>query len=397
MSRNNTGYIRKELPGSVARIGYLLFAAGLILGIIGYLIEPVRASYSYLTAFMFLVSIGVGSLFLVALEYITGAEWSTPFRRLSEFVASSVPLFIIFAIPLLLSMHSLFHWTHTEVVKEDPVLTTKSPYLNTTFFIIRVVVIFGVWTLFYYLFTRNSLKQDDTGDQKLTKKNIVLSGIFIPVFAITVTLTSIDWLMSLEPHWYSTIFGVYYFSGATLGALAVLTLMVVLLKENGYLSSRLTNDHYYSLGTLLFAFICFWGYIAFSQYMLIWYANLPEENFWFLHRWENGWQYLSIILIFTHFIVPFGALLSYPAKTNPKRLKFMSIWIIIVHYIDIYWLSMPNLQANGHGFVISWVDFVFPVGIIGFLIVLFSLKAKKHNLVPVGDPKLQKGLNFTLH
>jgi hypothetical protein len=277
------------------------------------------------------------------------------------------------------------------------VLKSKAPYLNTTFFIVRVVVIFGIWSLFYFLFSRNSKKQDVTKDQKLTKKNIILSGVFIPVFAITISVTAVDWLMSLEPHWFSTIFGVYFFSGSVLSALAALTLIVILLKDRGYLSDRLANDHYYSLGTLLFAFTCFWGYIAFSQYMLIWYANLPEENFWFLNRWTGGWEYFSIILVLTHFIIPFGALLSYPAKTNPKRLKFMSVWILAVHYLDLYWLAMPNHQVNGIGYVFSWFDFVFPVGIIGLLILIFNMNAKKHNLIPVGDPKLQRGLDFTLH
>lgn len=397
MSNNETGYIRKELPGSVVKLGIVLFSIGLILGIIGFLIEPVRASFSYLVAFMFLLSIGIGSLFLIALEYITGAEWSTPFRRLSEFLASSVPWLIIFAIPLILSMHSLFHWSHTEVVNEDAVLKGKSPYLNTSFFIIRVIVIFGIWSLFYYFFTKNSLKQDTTRDQKLTKKNIVLSGIFIPIFAITITMAAVDWLMSLEPHWFSTIFGVYFFSGSVWASLAALTLIVILLNERGYLSSRLNKDHYYSLGTLLFAFTCFWGYIAFSQYMLIWYANLPEENFWFLNRWTGGWEYFSILLILMHFIIPFGALLSYPAKTNPKRLKFMSVWILLSHYLDLYWLVMPNLSISGHGYLFSWLDFVFPIGIVGLLILVFNIKAKKYNLIPVGDPKLQRGLDFTLH
>ncbi len=397
MSSNEVNYVKKQLPGKVGTIGIALFAIGLILGVIGYLIEPVRSSFAYLVAFMFFVSIGIGSLFLVALEYISGADWSTPFRRVTEFMASSVPLFIIFAIPLLLSMHSLFHWTHTEAVSEDPILQGKSPYLNTTFFIVRVIVIFGIWSLFYYLFSKNSRKQDVTKDQKLTKKNIVLSGIFVPIFAITITLSAIDWLMSLEPHWFSTIFGVYFFAGSTVGALAALTLIVILLKDNGYLSERLTKDHYYSLGTLLFAFTCFWGYIAFSQYMLIWYANLPDENFWFLDRWTGGWQIFSIVLILTHFIIPFGALISYPAKTNPKRLKFMSVWLLFFHYLDLYWLAMPSLQVNGHGYVFNWVDLVFPLGIVGLFILIFNVNAKKHNLIPVGDPKLKRGLDFTLH
>jgi len=397
MLNNESGYIKKDLPASVVKLGTVLFIFGLILGIVGFVIEPVRASYSYLVAFMFLVSIGIGSLFLVALEYIAGADWSTPFRRISEFLASSLPILIVLAIPLILSLHSLFHWSHTEVINEDPILKGKSPYLNSTFFIIRVIVVFGLWSFFYYLLTKNSRKQDTSGDQKLTKKNIVISGIFIPLFAITISVSAIDWLMSLEPHWFSTIFGVYYFSGSVWASLAAITLIVILLKDKGYLGPRLNNDHYYSLGTLLFTFTCFWGYIAFSQYMLIWYANLPEENFWFLMRWSNGWEYFSVILILAHFIIPFGALLSYPAKTNPRRLKFMSVWILVMHYFDLYWLAMPNLNNNGNGYIFSWVDFVFPIGVVGLLILIFNMNAKKYNLIPVRDPKLQKGLDFTLH
>jgi len=250
---------------------------------------------------------------------------------------------------------------------------------------------------FYFLFIKNSRSQDLSKDQSLTKRNIVLSAIFIPLFAISLTMAAVDWMMSLEPHWFSTIFGVYFFSGSVWGSLAALTLIGVLLREKGYLHPALRNDHYYSLGTLMFAFTCFWGYIAFSQYMLIWYADLPEENFWFMHRWSGGWEYFSLLLIVSHFIVPFGALLSYNSKTNPKRLKFMAIWILAAHFLDLYWVIMPNMSVEGHGYVFSWFDFVFPVAVVGLIILIFSLNAKKYNLIPIGDPKLQRGLDFTLH
>ena len=148
----------------------------------------------------------------------------------------------------------------------------------------------GVWSLFYFLLTKNSRKQDSTKDQRLTRKNIILSAIFVPIFGISVSLFAVDWIMSLEAYWYSTIFGVYFFAGATVSALAALTLIAVVLNEKGYLHSRINTDHYYSLGTLLFAFISFWGYIAFSQYMLMWYADLSEETVWFFHRWNGGWE-----------------------------------------------------------------------------------------------------------
>jgi hypothetical protein len=397
MSRIKDLYIKKDLPPRFNQIGIALLVIGVIGGTAGYFIDPVRSSFGYLTSYMFLLSIGVGSLFLIALEYIAGADWSVPFRRIPEFLASLLPLLFILVIPLLLSMHNLFHWTHNEAVANDKILQGKAPYLNVTFFIIRVFVVLLVWNLFYFLLRRNSLLQDNLSDSRLTKKNIVMSGIFMPLFAITITITAIDWMMSLEPHWFSTIFGVYFFSGAVWSSIALITLFAIHLYENKYLHLKINTDHFYSLGTLLFAFTCFWGYIAFSQYMLIWYADLPEENFWFFHRWDGGWIAVSIILIISHFIVPFFALLSYKAKTDPVRLKFMSVWILISHLIDLYWLILPNMYNVSGGYYFSWVDFAFLSAAAGIIMIIFNRNSKKYNLVPVGDPKLQRGLSFSLH
>ncbi|MEO8398399.1 MAG: quinol:cytochrome C oxidoreductase [Ignavibacteriaceae bacterium] len=396
MSKIEAGYTKKALPEKVNKIGLILFAIGLIIGIAGYFIDSFRASYSYLISFMFLVSIGIGSLFLVALEYIAGASWSVPFRRISEFLSSLVPLLILLVIPLILNMHDLFHWANKEVVANDQILKGKSSYLNVPFFIIRTVVIFGLWSLFYFLLTKNSRKQDITKDQELTKKNIIISGVFVPLFAITISIISIDWLMSLEPHWFSTIFGVYFFSGAVLSSLAALTLITVLLNEKGFLHSKINTDHYYSLGTLMFAFTVFWAYIAFSQYMLIWYADLPEETSWFIHRWGGAWTYISIILILVHFVVPFASLLSFNSKTNPARLKFISVWILAAHFLDLYWLIMPSLSGSEHGYAFSWFDIVYPFAAVGLTIIIFNYSANKYNLVPIGDPKLERGLDFRL-
>ncbi|HAB52469.1 MAG: quinol:cytochrome C oxidoreductase [Ignavibacteria bacterium RIFOXYB2_FULL_35_12] len=339
---------------------------------------------------MFILSIGIGSLLLIALEYVGGADWSVPIRRVVEFLSSTIIFLPILVLPLVFSIHDIFHWAHTDVVAKDEILKAKSSYLNEAFFIIRVFAVLAVWGLFYYLLIRNSNAQDITKDQLLTKKNIILSAIFIPVFAITITITAVDWLMSLEPHWFSTIFGVYFFSGSVIASLAAITLFVVFLKEKGFMHPKLIDDHLFSLGALQFAFVNFWAYIAFSQYMLIWYANLPEENFWFLQRWENGWQYLSILLIIAHFIVPYAALLSQPAKMDPKRLKFISVWILFAHFIDLYWLVMPNVN----GYYFSLIDIVVPLIAVGLIILVFNYRAKKSNLVPIGDPKLQKGLDF---
>ena len=390
MHQNNIEYQKKDLPKNLSQLGWILFGAGLILGVIGFFTDQHRALLNYLIAYMFILSIGIGSLLLIALEYVGGADWSVPIRRVVEFLSSTIIFLPILVLPLVFSIHDIFHWAHTDVVAKDEILKAKSSYLNETFFIIRVFAVLAVWGLFYYLLIRNSNAQDITKDQLLTKKNIILSAIFIPVFAITITITAVDWLMSLEPHWFSTIFGVYFFSGSVIASLAAITLFVVFLKEKGFMHPKLIDDHLFSLGALQFAFVNFWAYIAFSQYMLIWYANLPEENFWFLQRWGNGWQYLSILLIIAHFIVPYAALLSQPAKMDPKRLKFISVWILFAHFIDLYWLVMPNVN----GYYFSLIDIVVPLIAVGLIILVFNYRAKKSNLVPIGDPKLQKGLDF---
>jgi hypothetical protein len=262
------------------------------------------------------------------------------------------------------------------------------------FFIIRTAFCLVLWVLFYLLFTRNSEKQDVTGDAKLTKRNVTLSVIFTPLFFVTITIAAIDWMMSLEPHWYSTIFGVYYFAGTVVASLAAATLATVLLKENGYFPGRISNQNYYSLGTMMFGFNIFWAYIAFSQFLLIWYADIPEETFWLIHRLEGGWAFVSFALLLVHFIIPFLVLLPRSAKTDPKTLKIMSVWMLFAHALDLYWLIMPTYGKDGPFF--GWMEFGFLFAMAGIVILIFKMKADRKNLIPVGDPKLEAGLEFHL-
>ena len=249
-----------------------------------------------------------------------------------------------------------------------------------------------ILNLFYYFFTKNSSKQDVSRDPHLTTLNVRLAAVFMPVFAILISLIAIDWAMSLEPHWYSTIFGVYYFAGTVLAGLAATTYIVVRFHEAGYFTN-LRRDHFYSLGALLFAFVNFWAYIAFSQFLLIWYANLPEETVWFMNRWKDGWQYVSILLIVVQFAVPYFALLTQDSKMDTKRLKFMAIWILCAHFLDIYWLVMPSY---GEGVPVGWMEIGFPILLVGLTMLVISYKLSHNNLVPIGDPKLARGLDFRL-
>ncbi|MGE5679765.1 MAG: quinol:cytochrome C oxidoreductase [Bacillota bacterium] len=384
----------KKLPKQLNLIGWAMLVVGLIAIAASFFVDRTRSSFNLLILLMFLLSIGLGSLFLVALEYVAGAVWSTPVRRVSEFLSSALIFLPIVAIGLIFNMHELYHWTHAEAVMNDKILSQKTAYLNNTFFIIRVVLFILIWVSFYFFIIRNSRQQDTTKDQLLTKRNITLSAIFMPLFAITITFAAVDWMMSLEPHWYSTIFGVYYFSGTVLAALAATTLIVVLLRQRGYFPVLLLQDHLYSLGALMFAFVNFWAYIAFSQYLLIWYANIPEETSWMLLRWSGSWKYVSIGLIIVHFIIPYFSLLSQPAKMNPKRLLIMSVWILFAHLYDLYWIIMPTYSRSSA--VFGWMELLFPVAVIGFLIILFTYKSRSNNLIPIGDPKLERGINFRL-
>ncbi len=393
-TENTIEYNKKGLPPIFGKFGFGLFGIGLVLSILAYLSEPTRSAFNNIILLEFLASVGIGSLFLIALEYIVGAVWSTPFRRIFEIISSVLLILPLVAIPVYLHAHSVFHWTHHDVVAADEILQGKSPYLNMTFFTVRIIAYFAIWILFHLLLTKNSKVQDITKDPKLTKRNTTLSAIFLPLFVLTLTFSSIDWMMSLEPHWFSTIFSVYYFAGTFLAAIAVGTFLIIWLNEKGLMVKGIGKDHYYSLGALLFGFINFWAYIAFSQFLLIWYANLPEETYWFLARWEGSWMYFSIFLMIIHFVIPYFALLSQPSKMNPKTLKIMSLVIIFSHIVDLYWVVMPTFSPDG--FVFGWIEIGFILLGLGIIMVVFTLKAKNQNLVAIGDPRLKRGINFRL-
>jgi hypothetical protein len=391
---STTEYVKKDMPPILVTLGRLLTVVGLVLVVLAYFTDGTRSAFNNLILLMFLTSIGLGSLFLAAVEYIAGAVWSTPFRRIAEILGSILLIVPIVAIPVYFNLHDLYHWTHLDAVATDKILKHKSPYLDEVFFTIRIVGYFIIWILFYLIITKNSLKQDITKDQVLTKKNVRNSAIFIPFFAITITFASIDWMMSLEPHWFSTIFGVYYFSGTFLSALAIITFLVVYLNEKGVFGNLIVKDHYYSFGALLYGFVNFLAYIAISQFMLIWYANLPEETFWFLNRWEGSWLIFTVLFILIHFIVPFFALVSQPSKTNGARLKFMSIWLLVAHFMDLYFLVMPTFSPEG--VVLGWIELGYFMLAFGIVLLIFVYRAKSVNLLPIGDPKLKRGLDFRL-
>ena len=394
MEQNNFEYVKKDLPSSFGKFGYALTLIGIIAAVLAFVFDPTRATFNSLMIFVYLMGIGMCALFLIGLEYLTDAVWSVAFRRITEYLTPLILIAPLFAIPVLFNMYDVFHWSHQEAVNADKILQSKAPYLDVGFFIIRTIAVVVIMGAFFLIIIRNSGKQDSTGDQKLTRINIKLSALLMPFFGIAISLIAMDWIMSLEAHWFSTIFAVYYFSGSLLTTFAIITLFAVKLKEWEILPSFLGRDHFYNLGAFMFAFTNFWAYIAFSQFMLIWYANLPEETYWFIAKYQGSWAYISYGIILINFLVPYAGLVSQPSKSNLKVLKIMAGWLIFAHLYDLYWLIMTTYNKEGAFF--GWIELGFIMLGIGVVMLMFKMIYAKRNLIPVGDPKLNRCIDFHL-
>ncbi|MHC4441150.1 MAG: hypothetical protein ACYTA5_01010, partial [Planctomycetota bacterium] len=320
-----------------------------------------RFGFAYLWGFTFLWSIVLGSLFFVALQHLTHSVWSVGLRRVAEMFASPMWLVGILLVPVLLfgvfpeQIH-VYPWLDVGEVEHNHLLQGKQAYLNFPFFAIRAIAFFILWIGFAVFYIRTSLKQDHgQAGAEATVKMRKMSAPFMLIFALTVTFAGIDWIMSLNPYWFSTIFGVYIFSGMAVASLSAITIAVVYLRKSGRLGGEVvTDDHLYNLGALLFAFVCFWAYIAFSQYMLIWYGNIPEESFYMVRRMEGGWLRVSIGLAMVRFFVPFVVLLSRRAKMNPTILLWISMLMLAGQLLDLYWLIMPEYHQAAP--VLGWQE-----------------------------------------
>ena len=378
--------------GQFGTIALVIGLVGLAASGAGYVSDPKQFFFSYLTGFAFWFTIAAGGLFFTMLHHLTGATWSVVLRRVSESLMWVLPFMAILFIPILFGMHDLYHWTHAEVVAEDAILKGKEPFLNIGFFITRTVIYFAVWTLLVFLLNKFSLRQDSGHSEQLRLRFVRTSAPGMIVFALTLTFASFDWLMSLDPHWYSTIYGVYIFAGAVCAMFTVMTLFLMSLRKREILDKVVTVEHYHDLGKLTFAFMVFWGYMAFSQYFLIWYGNIPEETIWFLNRWEGSWKTVTLILVFGHFVVPFIILMTRGAKRKLGALKVLAGWLLAMHLVDMYWLVMPTLHEKGVS--ISWIDFATVAGIGGVFFWIFWNRFASRPVVPVGDPKLGQSIAF---
>ncbi len=364
---------------------------GLLISGIGYYLDQGQFFFSYLVNFTFFSSFALASLFFVMVQHLTRSHWSVAIRRIPEAISSNFWIWGLFIIPIFFGMHTLFHWTHADAIAHDPVLEGKVPYLNTPFFIVRQFIYFGLWSYLGYSLYNKSVEMDETGDWGLQTLMRKISGPGLFFFAITLGFASFDWLMVLDPHWYSTIFGVYYFAMSFQGLFAALILIIFFLWSKNILTSTIKKGHIYDLGVQLFGFTVFYAYIAFSQFLLIYYANIPEETLWFLERLSGGYEYLAYFYLFGRFVIPFIVLLPKRAKSNSKIVGSISVLILVSHFVELYWIVMPVLDH--HGFHFNWMSITSFFGLGGIFLGLFFRKFKQSKMVPVKDPQLGSSLN----
>ena len=343
------------------RWGLIALAAGAVLlvvgGVVGLGFGVQRLLFAYLIGWVFCLSISLGALLFVMIQHVTKARWSTTIRRIPEALAASFPILALTGIPVLLGMHDLFHWSHAELYEVggsyyDGILAGKSPYFFFPFeaggfpflFVARYVLYFVVWTIVGTKLYRLSVQNDGTPDPENTLALRRVSAWGIPLVGVTVAFAGYDYLMSLDPHWFSTMFGVYFFAGGWLGALCLITFIALLLKKGGMLES-VTVEHIQDMGKFMFAFTVFWTYIAFSQYMLYWYANLPEEIVWFQKRFTEGWGVVAWSLLIFHFVLPFLILLPRITKRVYPAIATMAVWLLVMHAVDLWWIAAPAMYV----------------------------------------------------
>ncbi len=347
---------------------------------------------AYLTSYVFFLSLALGGLLFVLLAHLMRAGWSVALRRVAEVVAWTLVPLAPLALVVLVGMHDLYEWTHAEAVAADALLQHKQVWLNPTFFVVRVLIYLTSWAGMAALLLRRSLAQDRTGDPALTQQSEALAGPATLVFAFTVTFAAFDFVMSLDPHWYSTIFGVYFFAGAFLGFCALLIVLLALLGRASDLGRLVGVEHCHDLGKLLFAFVVFWAYIGFSQYMLIWYANLPEETVWYRIRQTGPWTAVSLLLLFGHFLAPFLLLMSRHPKRRRAVLVAAALWLLAMHWLDLFWLVLPGARPDGPLF--RAVDGLCFVGLGGLFLAALAWRLGRVNLIAARDPRLDESLRF---
>lgn len=343
---------------------------------------------SYITAYIYVLAIPVGSLALLMVNHVTRGAWGVIARRMLEASARTIPLLALFFLPIAIGMKSIFHWADPEVMAHDSLLAEKAIYLNTTFFYVRAVIYFAVWTGLAYVLSGISRRQDDDADIRHAQRMQGLSAGGLVIFMLTLTFAAFDWIMSLDAHWFSSIYGVYYVAGAALATLAFTVIMAVWLGGREPMNDVLRPVHFHDWGKLMLAFTMLWAYFSVSQLIIIWSGNLPEEVTWYMTRTDGSWKYFAQAIVVLHFFVPFALLLSTDIKRNARRLILVAIWVLIMRWIDLFWQTAPSLHRHD----IHWLDIALPIGLGGLWLAFFFTQLKSRPMIPRNEPFLQEAL-----
>jgi hypothetical protein len=354
--------------------------------------NPKQFFFSWLVSFLFFLSLALGALFFALIQYAAQGGWWIVLRRIVETTFATLPVMAALVLPVLFGLRDLYSWSVPGAAEHDALLRWKAPLLNVPFFLIRAALYFGCWSFIALLYYRGSRGQDATGDPGVSARLRRLAGPAIIVLALTQTFASIDWIMSLTPHWYSTMFGVYFFAGSFVGFIAFLSVVVVAMHRVGLLDTVINAEHLHDIGKFLFAFTVFWTYIAFSQFFLMWYANLPEETFWFKARMEGSWLQVSLFLMAGHFVAPFFYLIGRSVKRKGSTLAVGGAWLLAMHFVDLYWQVMPTLHPEG--LRPTALDVAAFVAVGGCFVAAASWLMRRHALVPLRDPRLAESLAF---
>jgi hypothetical protein len=378
-----------ELAGLQSK-ALIVGAVGIAAAAAGFAMDPDQFYRSYLTGYLYWIAPTLGCLGWTMIYHLTAASWGVPARRIWESAGRTMPLMAILVIPVLLGMQTLFPWARPEAV-DDALIQAKAAYLNEPFFMARVVFYMVLWSAIAFLLSRWSLQQDAEGPQPAIRKLRFLSGGGLVLMALSVTFFSVDFVMSLDPHWFSTIFGFLFAAADLLSAMAFTVLAVRFLEKSDELKKLVSADTYHDYGNLLLGFIMLWTYMNLSQFLIIWSGNTQEEAPWYLERMSDGWLVISQALIIFHFALPLLFLLTRWTKRVPHRLVFVAVWILVMRFVDLYWLTQPSL-AHGGGVHLHWMDLAAWVGVGGLWVGVFAMHLKDKPLLATNDPRLAEVL-----
>ena len=365
-------------------------AAGLLVSLVGWFFNATQFYQSYLMAYMLCLSVTLGCLALGMIHQLSGGAWGVVIRRPIGAASRVLPVMTLLFLPVLLGMGHLYIWTHADVVAHDEVLQAKHPYLNVPFFLARTAIYFASWNAISYFLNAWSLEQDRSADPRIARKMQFLSAGGLVVYGLTITFASFDWLMSIEPHWYSTIYGVLIMGGQGLSAMAFLIVVLVWLSRRPPLDRIVVKAHFHDLGNLTLAFVMLWAYFSFSQYLIIWAGNLPQEISWYVNRLQTGWRFIGVALVLFHFVVPFVLLLSRTMKREGHLIVVVAMAILLSRLLDLFWLIAPEFHTQG--ITVSWLDIVLPLALGAIWLGCFIWQLRGRAILPVHDPQFDEAL-----